>query len=300
MAAVVLGGRPGAAFADAPQVTAYNVDQPAHLTVGDHINVSITVEADKGSRVQIAPGGIPPELAQAQSPRFTTKTLDSGRTQVTIDLVLAAFVVGDYAMPPLTLRVQDAGGNVSQLQTPAAHLVIESTIPANASGEPRPLKPQAEAGSAAPPPYLLLAGAGALAAVAIAVMYVAWRRLTGPEDEGLAPAAPQEVLGPEDAARRTLDEVGAHFAAGHGFAAYYAGLSGTVREYLTRRFGFPAFALTTAELQGQMVFRGMDRWQARLVGGLLDQCDAVMFTRTTARRRSAPMPTSRQRTRSSR
>jgi hypothetical protein len=26
-----------------------------------------------------------------------------------------------------------------------------------------------------------------------------------------------------------------------------------------------------------MVRRGMDRWQARVVGGLLDQCDAVVY-----------------------
>ncbi len=84
-------------------------------------------------------------------------------------------------------------------------------------------------------------------------------------------------MSPEDAARRALDGAGSRFGADGDFAAYYGVLASTVRDYLTYRFGFPAFALTTVELQGQMVFRGMDRWQARLVGGLLSQCDAVMF-----------------------
>ena len=50
-----------------------------------------------------------------------------------------------------------------------------------------------------------------------------------------------------------------------------------MRSYLTDRFGFPAFALTTTELQERMVRQGLDRWQARLVGGLLNQCDAVVY-----------------------
>ncbi|HEY7293499.1 MAG TPA: hypothetical protein VH916_00605, partial [Dehalococcoidia bacterium] len=123
----------------------------------------------------------------------------------------------------------------------------------------------------------LIAAAGALAVLAVAIMWVAWRRLVGAEDGAAGQALPEENLGPEDAARRALDGVGARFASDVNFSEYYAGLSTIVREYLTRRFGFPAFALTTAELQGQMVFRGMDRWQARLVTGLLEQCDAVMF-----------------------
>ena len=53
----------------------------------------------------------------------------------------------------------------------------------------------------------------------------------------------------------------------------------TLRNYLTERFGFPAFALTTTEMQDEMVRRGIDRWQARIVGGLLNQCDAVVYAR---------------------
>ena len=38
-----------------------------------------------------------------------------------------------------------------------------------------------------------------------------------------------------------------------------------------------AFAMTTRELGDQILNRGVDRWQARLVSGLLSQCDAVVF-----------------------
>ena len=57
----------------------------------------------------------------------------------------------------------------------------------------------------------------------------------------------------------------------------YRKLASAVRGVLSDRYGFAAFALTTGELQGRMEARGIDRWQARLVGGLLQNCDAVVY-----------------------
>lgn len=277
LALVFLALTHAAAFADAPVVTDYRVSPPDHLTVGDHIGIAITVAADKGTRLQIAPGGIPDALTVAESPKFSNRALPAGRVETKIEFAVAAFTVGDYAMPPIRLRYQDASGNVGELQTPAARLTIESTLPASGSLEPRDLKPQAEVGSPAAPPYELIAVSALLLAIAFAALFAAWRRMSRPVAPMVAAPGPVEVLGPEDAARRALDEAAAAFSAEGDLGACYAALSATVREYLTRRFGFPAFALTTAELQAQMVFRGMDRWQARLVSGLLGQCDAVMF-----------------------
>jgi hypothetical protein len=86
-----------------------------------------------------------------------------------------------------------------------------------------------------------------------------------------------EGLGPEDRARAVLDRAGTEFETSREYVAYYSEIAVTVRNYLTERFGFPAFALTTSELQEAMVRRGVDRWQARLAGGLLSQCDAVVY-----------------------
>jgi hypothetical protein len=265
------------ASADSPVVTEFKLTPPDHLTVGDRIPVSITVEADRGTRLQIAPGGVPDGLAVAESPRFSTTTLASGRVRTRIDFAVAAFVVGDYPVPPLKLRYQDIGGNVGELQTPAARLTIESTLPSSGPLQARDLKPQAEIGAAAAPPYEIVAVAGGLLALALALLLIAWRRTRRRPVTAVEPPAPEEELGPEDAARRALDGAAARLATEGDLAGCYASLSATVREYLTRRFGFPAFALTTAELQAQMVFRGIDRWQARLAGGLLEQCDAVVF-----------------------
>ena len=54
-------------------------------------------------------------------------------------------------------------------------------------------------------------------------------------------------------------------------------LASCIRRYLTAKYRFPAFALTTTELKRSMTDFGVDRWQARLVGGLLTESDAVNF-----------------------
>lgn len=266
------------AGADAPVVSQYSVEPPQHLTVGDRVKVFIVVEADSGTQIQIAPGGLPEDMALAESARFSTRDRGSGRIEVRIDLVLAPFLVGEYDMPPIKLRYRDRGGVSGDLQTPASKLFVESVIPPAAAISARDLKPQAELGAPAAPPYGLIAATVALLALALALLALAWRR-TRRQDAfaGALPETGEEPLGTEDAARRALDIAGARFAADGEARAYYASLSATMRGYLTERFGFPAFALTTAEMQAQMTSRGMDRWQARLAGGLLEQCDAVMY-----------------------
>jgi hypothetical protein len=266
-----------AAAAEEPVIAEYNVDAPSVLTVGDRFGVTIVVEADTGTRVEVAPGGIPADVSLAESVRFSSSDAGGGRTRTSIELVLAPFLLGDYQMPPITLRYRDPTGATGELQTPPARILIQSTLPAGQDlPEPRDLKPQAVLPSPAGAPYELVVLAGAALALALALTFIVIRRLQRPLPAFEA-APPLEALGPEDAARALLDEAGAGYAATGDQHAYYATISRAVRTYLTDRFGFPAFALTTVELQGQMVFRGMDRWQARLVAGLLEQCDSVMY-----------------------
>ena len=118
----------------------------------------------------------------------------------------------------------------------------------------------------------------ALLALALALLALAGGERAGKTPSPCAlPETAEEPLGPEDAPAAPSTAPAAHFAAEGDCARLLRVPLGHVRGYLTERFGFPAFALTTAELQAQMTSRGIDRWQARLAGGLLAQCDAVMY-----------------------
>ena len=98
-----------------------------------------------------------------------------------------------------------------------------------------------------------------------------------PMAESISP--PDEELEPEDQARAALDRAGVEFAELRDHVSYYAAIALAIRDYLTERYGFPAFALTTGELDHEMQRRGIDRWQTRLVNGLLTQCDASVYAR---------------------
>ena len=76
----------------------------------------------------------------------------------------------------------------------------------------------------------------------------------------------------------------------------YRTLSSVVRGALGSKYGFPASSLTTPELKRRMESAGVDRWQARLVGGLLEECDAVVYAgyRPAGERRNADLNMARE------
>ena len=266
-----------AAAAD-PVVTDMRVEAPDTLTVGDRVRYVIELEADAGTTVFLAPGTLPEALSLAEAPEIRTRSLGDGRIAITITLELAAFLPGELLITPLQLRYVGPDGATGQIETPASRLDVTSVLPPGGDLSPRDLKPQAEI-SATVAAFLLPALIAACVALVIGLGLLVWR-LRRPRPLPLVEVeAAAIVVGPEDDARAQLDRAGARFGGERDHVAYYETIAVTVRGYLTERFGFPAFALTTSELQDQMIRRGIERWQARLVSGLLAQCDAVVFAR---------------------
>ena len=86
------------------------------------------------------------------------------------------------------------------------------------------------------------------------------------------------VITVEDSARESLDDLaGLRLTDPDAFEQYYGTIAVVVRRYLSERIGFNAHALTTDELERRMTSNGVDRWQARLVGGLLERCDFAVY-----------------------
>lgn len=276
IAFAALGVVASPAHAADPVVTGTRLVDAEGLTVGDQFRIVITVEADAGTTVSLAPGAIPPELSLIETPEVTTRQRSNSRVETTISILVAPFFIGDFQMPPLALRYRDASGQTGDLRSGGAVVSVRSILPQQGSVSPMDLKPQAEIGFPPAPPYLLMAIGGLLLALLLTLGLLYWR-LTRPEPVVYVPTPEFVPVGPEDRARLTLDNAAASFVAERDFDAFYATLSAVVRGYLSDRFGFAAYALTTRELQERMLAIGMDRWQARLVGGLLEQCDAVVY-----------------------
>jgi hypothetical protein len=144
--------------------------------------------------------------------------------------------------------------------------------------EPRDLKPQAVVGN---PPATWIAQALIAAIVGVIVLVGAamWRRSVLRRRALYVPPPKPVVLGPEDYARDALDKAGIAFREDGDYEAYYTAIGNVVRKYLSERFEFPAFAMTTNELEHRMRDQGLDRWQIRVAGGLFTQCDSVVYAR---------------------
>jgi hypothetical protein len=194
--------------------------------------------------------------------------------------VMAGFELGELKPGAFRVSWLAEDGRSGSITPPSPPLVIASTIVAG-DEQLRPLKPQASV-EGAPPGWQRPAGGGVLALALLGI--VAWIWLHRREGR---PATPGEERrdGPEERVRRRLDRLhDAELLQQGDFAGYYGTISAAVRGYIEERFAFRAMAMTTVELEARMEDRGVERWQARLVGGLLERCDAAVY----ARRRPDP------------
>jgi hypothetical protein len=273
IAAILLAfAAPGASPAAAQGARIISVTlAPDTATVGDRLMLTITIEHEPGASVSGPEfgadfGGL--ELVSIPDP-----IIDGRRTVLAYELT--SFRAGRTTVPSQIITVRGDATDTT-LTTEPADVLIESVLAAGDT-ELRPLKPQLEIEDASAP-----AGAQVLFIAVFAALtllgYVLFRRAANilppvPVRVDVPPPAPT----PAEAARARLDVIGAGDLATSDVPEYYARIAATVREYLSARFDFPAYAMTRRELERDMQGRGLGRWPARLTANLLEQCDAAEF-----------------------
>ena len=263
-----------------PEVTASL--QPRAATLGEHVRLVVTVRHSQELLISSS------EPARAEDIELLTSGVEelvfddpidgvAGMATTSFEFTIAAFRLGDLRPGDIEVSWLGTDGRTGSTSVRPPILRI---LPVRAEGdeELRPLKPQVSAGDAPAwwqgPELPIAVGVFALAAVGI----VAWRRRKPAE------AVPAIVLSdeasPEDRARARLDALqGLALAQPDEYRHFYGELSIAVRAYLEERFGFTATALTTGELRARYDAAGIGRWQARLVDGLLERCDAAVYAR---------------------
>jgi len=207
-----------------------------------------------------------------------------GQREVRQDFEVAAFRTGAALLPALSLVVRLASGESVTATTEPRGIAIESVIPAGEQpADVRDLKPQitlAET-SALNRRALLLSVAALALALAGGLLLV--RRLRRPR--AVIVPLPRAAPSAEAVARAELDRIAGLGLLERGdLKQYHALLAVCIRRYLTARYEFHAFAMTTTELRRLMEAFGVERWQARLVSGLLTESDAVVYAQYTPAR----------------
>ena len=277
----VLAAPRGAALAqqapDAPDlVVTITLDRPA-ATLGEHVTLTVAVRHPADVLVTIdAPGPIDALrlLSTTDGPPLAVEGAEE--TITTSSFVLAAFAVGAFDLGAVRVAWLRADGSDGAVAFVAPDFEVISVL---APGETdlRPLKPQATVGGAPPALARPLVGGSVAALVAVPLAALAFwlRRRRAVEEVYVEPSleSEREARGRLDALARS-DRLGAR-----DYETYYGTISLVVRDYLEARFGFRATALTTRELEARMAELGFERFQALLVGRVLDRCDAAVFAR---------------------
>lgn len=255
--------------------------------VGQQFRVVVEVLTAPGAIVEVdpaAPGWGAITVVSAGPP---ISTPEGDRVRHRIEVTAAAFAPGQLAFAPAVTVITDGASEVRTL--PPLQLQVPSTLVEGQPLQLSPLPAPRGIGGAESPflrPTIALGAVAVLGLVASAAWFmVRWLRhrpvrVTAPL-EAPAPVASFEHV------EQLIDS--------DPVAAYRA-MSVTVRGTLADRFGLPAQSLTTGEIRRRMEQAGLDRFTARLAGGLLENCDAVVYAgfRPASERRHADINMARQ------
>jgi hypothetical protein len=255
--------------------------------LGEHLSATLRVTAPAGTVVEITPGGpswAGVELVTTASPSVVTRGTES---LWIFEVKVAPLLPGDIAFAPTVVIV--SGAEVTARTLPPVPLTVLPTLGPDDPLELTPLLPPVAIEGAESP--LLRPAIAAGAALGIALLgllgwVLAKRWVRRPRRVVARPAVPQDLPGLH-AAEAVIDT---------DPVSAYRVMSSVVKAELARRYGLRATALTTNELRRRLEDRGVDRWQARLVGGLLEECDAVIYAgyRPATERRQADLTMARE------
>lgn len=261
---------------DVPQVSV-SLDK-TKVTVGDPIHLTVTVRHAQNVTIdttsiddQLGPfeplGSEPPEERAAGS-----------AVELRLRYTIAVYHTGPQLLPQLTFAYTSGGAQAQATSSGPVRVTVDSVVPAGETpADIKPLKPQ---GTLPAPASLQAVWAGAIALVVFAAVAIGagvWLLARRARRPAAVPAPSSAEL-----ARAELERIVALDLPAHGaLVEHYRLLGGCIRRYLTDRFGFPAQQLTSSELAAAMQASGVSRWAARLVSGLLSECDNVVYARYT-------------------
>ncbi|MFN0146876.1 MAG: hypothetical protein ACKVT1_10210 [Dehalococcoidia bacterium] len=286
LVAAVLGGLAGVVSVRADEGDTATLGTATTL-IGQQSLLVLEVSAPAGSTVEVDPAA--PSWNGVEVVRVANTSERPGGSGIIhrLELTVAPFRPGAGTFAP-AVNVVDGAGVTPRLLPPVSWTVV-ATVNDGERLELSPLPPPAAIDGAESALLRPAIAAGALAGVLVlaAGVVVAVRWLAG-RPQPVPEMALVPLLTPDLAAAESL--------LGHDPVAAYRALALTVRSEISKRYGLPATALTTSELQSRMELQGIERWNARLVAGLLTECDAVVFAgyRPAAERRAADLNMARE------
>jgi hypothetical protein len=263
-------------FATAQERTV-NLEAPLDATLGDPLDVIVTVEAAPSDEAAVPEQPFEPfEILD----RKLTKTVSPDGQTFTFELRLLCFERGVHELGPIRVRITSADGELLELVSDSRQVEIHSVL----ANEPDPqLKPPTAPVVVEQDDYRLLIALGALAVLALGVLlgwlFVRWwQKRERPEPPPPPPPPPWETALAELRVHEARRE--AAISAGET-EAWVDAVSDSIRGYLGRRFGFHGLESTTDEIASKLSQAKSLTIAPQEAIGFLGQCDLVKFAKAS-------------------
>ncbi len=259
--------------AEAPKVAASASSKEVVLGATFYLFVRVIyqpgVQVNLPASLQL--GGAFEESARTDSTRVNA----DGTITRDFEVALMAFDVGDLAIPAIPVTYA-AHGRANEVKTEPVAIRVKSFL---GDGEASLRDIAGPVGLERRDLTMIYVGAGALAAIAAVVLLWWVRRVLRRRRREVLARLPEAVLrSAHDEALARLDELESSDALdAEDRKPVYLVMSEILREYIGRRFGFPALDLTTFEIRRELTTRPGGPAAAELVSGWLERADLVKF-----------------------
>ncbi|MCZ6677683.1 MAG: hypothetical protein O7E52_10570 [Candidatus Poribacteria bacterium] len=246
---------------------------PAHITVGDAVQLRLRIEADAHLHIYLDPIDLSDlQHVEMDAPQVKRIKLEKpGTDKVLYEVIysLQAFAPGTHTLPPITIKYTGTDANDASIQTPAYSFEVTSVKLADAT-EMKGIK-----SPVSPPqrllPYIL---AALLMTTVIGVLILLYLRKRA-KTADLAPEVSRQRA-PHEIAHEQLNRIeGMNLVAQGKMKVYHTEISQVIREYITARYNIPALELTTEDLLARLSHEA----HLDLLRNFFANCDLVKFAR---------------------
>ncbi|MDE2925789.1 MAG: BatD family protein [Acidobacteriota bacterium] len=245
---------------------------PAQVTVGDLIRLTLTVTADPGVEVDLPEPD--PDMGEFEvlGHEVAGPVEDDGRRIWTVVYTLALYKTGSFEIPPVAVSYRGEGVQAGSVRTQEHSVRVESTL-SDDSKDILDIKGPLEI-----PRSLWSLWPWFAAALGLAALIFLYLRRKGGEAPSAVSREPR--LSPYDEAYQALRRLRDSGLLEEGqLKPYFTRLSEIIRRYLERRYLIQAMESTTTQLLDQLRKMSLALDELKLFRDFFPCCDLVKFAK---------------------
>ncbi|MCI0422242.1 MAG: hypothetical protein L0312_23940, partial [Acidobacteria bacterium] len=213
------------------------------------------------------------EWVVRSSNQLPPKKLDDGSIEDVLELQLAIYKTGTFAIPALEVETVTASGKKMVLASEPVKINVQSVLTGNQDAL-KDLKPQAEIAADYRPFLFFLAALASAAYLVYRLIQYLKRRKQVPPPKAISARSAEEI------AREAIERLLARKLVEQGhLKQFYLELSEIIKRFLGSKLGVHSLERTTEEFTRDLRDASIPSAQYRKIRDFLEDCDLVKFAK---------------------